>query len=403
MKQGNTYTKIILWLFLTAVVCYFGYSVFSSVYSPMTTASAIIYEAGTGSYTTGFVVRDEQVIRSHYGITTMVISEGERVARGQTIATGYRNDDAQSRQKQMEELESQLAQLQYANSYSADTADQAMLDTEIQSQLLTMSKYIARRDFNSATDRSPALKGLVLRRMSSAEDNQAMDARSQELEDKLEALRQEASGDTMTVAANQSGYFSGTVDGYEDILTPESLQTMTLSQFGELQPRQAPDDAVGRLISGITWYYVTQVPTAQTLDVEVGDEVPVNFASDLYGEIMMTVDRLGEDEDGARLLVLSCDSFMQDVTLLRQQSADIVFTSYRGLRVPKEAIRVNEAMESGVYVLEGSTAVWKPISILYDNGESYVVEQDRTSTKNLWLGDEIIVGSKNLYDGKVVR
>ena len=33
----------------------------------------------------------------------------------------------------------------------------------------------------------------------------------------------------------------------------------------------------------------------------------------------------------------------------------------------------------------------------------YVVELDKSSTQNLWPGDEIIVGARNLYDGKVVR
>ncbi len=403
MKQGNTYTKVILWIFLAAVVCYFGYSVFSSFYSPLTTASAIVYEAGTGSYTTGFVVRDEQIVRSSYGITTMVVSEGERVSKGQTMATGYRSSDAQERQAQMAELESQLEQLQYAASYSGDAADQALLDSEIQSQLLTMSKYVARRDFNSAPDRSASLKGLVLRRMSSEEDNAAMNARREQLSQQLDALLEDASGDTMTVNAEHSGFFSGTVDGYESVLTPQILQSISLDEFLNIQPNQIPNDAVGKLISGIDWYYVTQVPTAQTEGVEVGDTVPVNFASDLYEELLMTVDRLGEDQDGSRLLVLSCDAYMQDVTLLRQQSADIVFTSYRGLRVPKEAIRVNEQMQPGVFVLEGNAAVWKSISILYDNGESYVVELNKVSTDNLWPGDEIIVDGKNLYDGKVVR
>ena len=91
----------------------------------LTTATAIEYEAGTGSYTTGYVVRDESVIRSSYGITSLLVSEGERVARGQAVATGYRDESAQARQAELEQLEQQLQQLTYASSYSADAADQA--------------------------------------------------------------------------------------------------------------------------------------------------------------------------------------------------------------------------------------------------------------------------------------
>ena len=49
MKQGRFYTTLILWIFLAAVVCYFGYAVFHTIYAPLTTATAIEYEAGTGS------------------------------------------------------------------------------------------------------------------------------------------------------------------------------------------------------------------------------------------------------------------------------------------------------------------------------------------------------------------
>ena len=93
---------------------------------------------------------------------------------------------------------------------------------------------------------------------------------------------------------------------------------------------------------------------------------------------------------------------LQNVTLLRQQSAEIVFASYSGLRVPKSAVRVENG-QTGVYILEGTLAKWKPITILHDTGESYVVTLDTSSTNNLWPGDELIINAKNLYDGKVVN
>ena len=115
----------------------------------------------------------------------------------------------------------------------------------------------------------------------------------------------------------------------------------------------------------------------------------------------MTVAQLGGNEAGSRLLILSSDNDLQNVTLLRQQSAEVVFASYSGLRVPKSAVRVENG-QTGVYILEGTLAKWKAITILHDTGESYVVEKDTSSTNNLWPGDELIINAKNLYDGKVV-
>ena len=191
-------------------------------------------------------------------------------------------------------------------------------------------------------------------------------------------------------------------DGYETVLTPGKLQTMTAQDYNLIEPETVPENAIGKLIRGTTWYYVTTLPASELKDVKEGARVQLLFARDVYDQLDMTVERVGNNEAGYKLLVLSCDKYMQNVTLLRQQSADVVFNSYQGLRVPKDAVRVEDGGQTGVYVLEGATARWKPITILHDNGESYVVELDKTSTANLWPGDEIIIHAKNLYDGKVV-
>lgn len=403
MKQGNTYMSIILGLFLAAVVCYFGYYLYEANYEPLRTETAIEYEAGAGCYTTGFVVRDETAICAEYEITTLTVSEGERVARGQSIATGYQNTDAQDRQTRIEALEHELEQLSYARSFSSDAADQAELEDQIETHLQAMSKSVARRDMNAAVDRSAAVKGLVLRQASSESELATLTQRIAALTNERQTLIDQSASDTQTVNSPAGGYFSGSVDGYETLLTPNTIQTLTVRDLEDLSAREPANGAIGKIIYGSTWYYVTAVEEALVEDVRLGDTVPVSFVSAFYDALPMTVERLGEPEDGKRLLVLSCDRYMQEVTLLREQSADMVFTSYIGLRVPKEAIRVTEDRRTGVYVLEAGAAEWKYVDLLHDNGESYVVKMDKTSTDNLWPGDEIIVSAQDLYDGKVVQ
>ena len=402
MKQGRHYTNLILWILLAAIAVYFGYSVVSSLYEPLTTVTAVEYEAGAGYYTTGFVVRDEAVVQSGYGITVLSAAEGEHVSSGASIATGYLTDGAQQRQSRIAELRSQLEQLSFAYQYSANAADQAALDGEIKTSLAAMSRYIGRRDMNSAADLSPELKGLVLRRSSDDTDPDALRLQIDALQQELDSLLSQAENDTKAVRVSAAGYFSGVVDGYETVLTPDKLDTLSVPDYQSLQPAAVADGAIGKLIHGDTWYYVTAVPADEARDVKAGDSVQVTFARDFYEKIDMRVERVGASEAGLRMLVLSCSRYMQNVTLLREQSADVIFASYPGLRVPKDAVRVDENGQPGVYVLESAVARWKPITILHDNGESYVVELDKTKTTNLWPGDEVIVNAKNLYDGKVV-
>lgn len=402
MKQGKHYNTLILWIFLAAIVAYLCYSVFSSFRSPLRTAAAIEYEAGAGYYATGFVVRDEQIIESEHEITVLTAAEGSRVATGEPVAIGYLNANAQDRQARITELTEQLEQLRYADRYSSSLADQAELDGEILTGLYSYAKYLNRRDMNSLADLSPELMGLVLRRSSGEEDAQAISRQLQSVTRELEALRQEAEQDTKNIPAPEAGYFSAAVDGYESVLTPDMLDTLRAHTFTDIQPEERPENAAGKLIRGDTWYFVTTIPAAELENVEKGDRVLVTFARDFYEKIEMRVEKVGSNEAGYRILILSCDRYMQNITLLREQSADIVFNAFSGLRVPKEAVRVSESGKTGVFILEGANAKWKPISILHDNGETYVVELDKSRTGNLWPGDEIIVGAKDLFDGKVV-
>ena len=402
MKQGRRYTTLILWIFLAAIVAYLGYHVSTLLRDPYTTTTAIEYEAGAGYYATGFVVRDETPIASEYDITTVTAAEGARVAANEVLATGYLTADAQARQTRIAQLHAQIEQLGYAGQYTTSVADQAALDTAIGEALTQMTKFLERRDMNSIQDGAAELKGMILRRESSDADAELITRQLENAQQELTILQSAAEQDTAEITAPKAGYFSAVVDGYETVLTPARLDTLTVREYDELQPEDVGDAWAGKLISGDRWYFVTSIPAGELAGVEAGDRVRVTFARDFYSEITMTVTRVGQNEAGFRLLVLSSREFMQSVTLLREQTADVVFIQYTGLRVPKDAVYVDESGQPGVYILESARARWKSITILHDNGESYVVELDKTKTENLWPGDEILVGAKNLYDGKVV-
>lgn len=402
MKQGKSYFTVILWILLAAIAAYFGYNVVSSLYAPLMTATVTPYEAGAGYYASGFVVREEELLYSQYGTTVLNCAEGAHVAANDTVATGYRSEDAKTRQTRIDELSGQIEQLQYAWSAVSSVYDQAALDADIAGDLAQLSRYLALRDMNSVSDLSPELKGLILRRTGSDSDSGSLQARISTLQAELETLEAQSAGDTSAILAGKAGTFSAAVDGYESVLTPERLIEMTVAEFESVQPDETDANAIGRLVTSATWYYACVVPASELSGVEEGNRATLTFARDYYQPVTMRVARLGGNEAGSRLLVLSSDRALQNVTLLRQQSAEIVFTSYSGLRVPKSAVRVENG-QTGVYILEGTLAKWKPITILHDTGESYVVTLDTSSTNNLWPGDELIINAKNLYDGKVVN
>ena len=404
MKQGKVFMRVITAIFFVAVLCYVAYAVIDALRDPPTTSVVIEYEAGEACFTTGYVMRDESVLASRYPITVITRSEGERVGAGQAVAVGYQDSTAQQRQSEIDELNLRLEQLEYAYSSDLEFSDIASLESNIVDGLTELAQSVNRRYFSSASSTGLELKSLVLRGYSEDADSTAIRAEIAEIEAQLAQLSNLAGSDTRAITVTSPGYFSGTVDGYESILDPDKLEELTVDYLQTLEENvQAVGETVFcRLITENVWYYATVVSTDYAAMTHEGDTVAVTFSQDLYDQIDMTVEMIGAEEDGRCVLVLSCDRYLTEVTLLRHVSADIVFSSYSGLRVPKSAIRLNDNGEAGVYILEGTAARWKNVNILYDNGESYVVKLDKSDTDNLWPGDEVIVNAKGLYNGKVV-
>ena len=403
MKQGDLYLKILVIALSMMVAVYFLFSILKSPDSTYETYTAVLYEVGDGISTSGFVVRDEKVLTSTEKIVALTRSEGERVGKGQVVANCYSDAQAQERQSQIDALEEELEQMEYAYSFSSANAESASLDADIVRLMNEVSVYVNRGELDFASGSAEELKSYVLRRYVTDDSANALWKRITETKDKLSDLYAR-SGQKQTITVDEAGYFSGTVDGYETVLTPEFVQTATVSQVEGLEQaaQSQQGDEIGKLVRDARWYYVTVVDTESIQSCSKGDIYPVHFAYDFYDDVNMRVARIGEDEDGKCVVVLTTDDYMQDAITLRQQSADFVFGYKSGLRVPKEAIHVDEDGVSGVYVLQGAEAEWKPVQIIYDNGESYIVKLDKSSTDNLWPDDEIILTDYEIYDGKVM-
>lgn len=401
-KFGKFYNRIIVLIAVAALLLYAGYMALNYFRDPLSTILAVEASVSEGRSVEGWVVREEQLLTSSSAITVPERSEGEKVGAGQVVAMGYSDADAQTRQDQIELLSAQLEQLTYATTVAAEAGDTTSLDDAVFQQLTAWAKLTASQSLSESVDVSTALKGLILRHGADDGALTALNSQIAQLQSQLTSLETQAVGDTTSINAPVAGYFSADVDGYEQVLTPELLSTMSIAQLESLEPAAISSNAFGRLITSSRWYYVAAVPTENLKELDVNDTATVQFAISGSESLPMQVERLGDDENGQSLLVLSSESSLQSVTLLRRQQADIILRSHHGLRVPKEAIRTDEAGNTGVYILETTSAQWKPVTLLYDDGDSYVVALDKSATDNLWPGDEIIVNAKELYDGKVV-
>ena len=102
--------------------------------------------------------------------------------------------------------------------------------------------------------------------------------------------------------------------------------------------------------------------------------------------------------------------------MLRIQTVDVITQTMEGIRIPRKSLRVEtvrEEQEDGttrevnryyVFTVVRSQAWEQEVEVLYTDPAYYLVRPaDPAAADRLRVGDEVILNTAGLYDGKVVR
>lgn len=424
MKESTLATKVMI-----AILC-LGVAVYLAVYfvqgweEPLVTARAYTYTQDVGMEARGILVREEIILPDAGGsYVDQILAEGEKAAAGQAAALLYTDPAALTTRQAIRTLSAEIEQLQYALSSGTQTTDASRLDGQVLSSITALRSLTAKGDLTALEDYALSLRTMVFKRDYAYGDTNAAGQLGQLIQSKqaeLAQLNASLNQVARVVYTPAAGVFSGTVDGWEGLLTPDKLEGLTAAGLEALLA-QSPAPAagpVGKLITGSTWYFAALLEGTDT-GLKSGRTYTLTFSGDYYGQIPMELDRVSLEGEQT-LAIFSCRSHLADTTLLRAQTVDVVIHHLEGIRVPRKALRVetvDEPLESGnpdgptrqvnrykVYIVERSQAWGREVEILYTDENFYLVRPvDPAAAKRLRAGDEIILNSSGIYDGKVVR
>ena len=402
MKKTSPLMKILPIAVLAAVLVYFAVQLYNYLSDPVNTTLVVAGQAEDTIALNGWLLRDEEVLPAQSGTLSRARQEGERVGVGQVLARVYANDGALQTVSQIETLELQLQQLQFALTSYLNPDAALKLDTSITGDILTLRQALTGGDYTAAEGDIAPLKAAVLKRDHSYASQEEIQTEIKSVEGQIKSLEASLSGTTVTARA--SGTYSAVCDGYETVLTKAFLEEVTPGKLARLRPVDEQSN-MGKLIYGDTWYYVVTLPEEQASYLKSQGAVTLRFAKGFDQNIRMQVVSVSAPEDGQAAVTLSCRKYLAQTTLLRHQAADVILRTYEGLRVPSNALRVSEEGVTGVYCVDGSTAAFRPVTVLYQ-GQGYALVQPAegaSDTQTLRVGDEVIATAGALSDGKVIR
>ena len=262
MKQRALGTKILLAVITLGVVAYFGIQALRYFADPLATTAAYTYQVDRSVSLSGYVVREELVLEDSDGLLRLQRTEGERVSAGGTVAVVYADQASLDRQTELDTLEARLEQLEFAQE-AAEGAEVALkLDNQIIQSILDLRGSLAADRLDKAESYGDTLRSLVLKRDYTYSETEDLSAQITELKSQISTLRTQAASSTRRITAPEAGLYSAVVDGYEQVLTPEVLETLTPSTLTAIQADESLQTDVGKLILGDNWYYAAVVSQA---------------------------------------------------------------------------------------------------------------------------------------------
>ena len=321
MKQGNSLVTLVIVLLAVMLAAYLGVYAWDSFTDPFTTTLTYSYTANDSLEADGWVVREEQLLPAQSGILDITRAEGEEVGRGQTVALVHQNSQALDVQAQMEELAMEIELLDYAMNQTDDVVSVARLDESILQSLASLRFASASGSYRQLDDDVMELKSQVLKRSytyGEGLDSSQLSALRQSLIEEYRALRTQSSSVTSRITAPVAGVFSSLADGYESLLTPQSILTMTPADLDALAGQQvtAPSGTAGKLITSDRWYFAAAVSEEEALRLSKESSVTARFSGSFSQDVPMTLEQVGEAVDGRAVVVLSSNRYLSQITLL---------------------------------------------------------------------------------------
>lgn len=331
--------------------------------------------------------------------------------------------EREERLERLREEESQLAEaLAAANDEAAGQGDRT--GRAAAEALAQLRSAVESGDLTNLEEQTWAVKRAVYQQSGSRGDTAALSAALSAARQEISSLQAQSGQSVGRVTVEESGIFSAGVDGYESILTPDVIFSLSPADLAGLEGSALTvgNQEIAKLITDSTWYFVCPVEGEGRDRLEKGDKIPVRFSRDWSGEVTMTVEKVTIDTDGRAVAILSSNRFLSDTTLLRRQTVELVFARRTGIRIPVGALRVESEERTDpdtgetslvkttcVYVKVGVTAERKVVSILAQGEDFYLVEpvaqgeSVSQQKKVLRAGDEVIIASGEIWDGKVLE
>lgn len=351
---------------------------------------------------TGIVCRQESVMDNvSDGYFYYSVENGQRVSSGMLIGQVYSSQADIDNIYKSKEIEKQIEKINEAENFmSSVNVDISITRKQLSAAMADFSRLSSIGDYASADSGIPDLS-LYINKINVAMNRQGnLESTKAELESFNNSIKAAISAPVQSIYSPTSGYFMDTSDGYEDIASVKNFEKISYEEGSDLltSPIEADDNNYGKMITDYKWSLCTYVTAQQAEKLSEGKRVKLSLDSQQQEYHSVIVEKLISKGDMV-LVVLKSTTMDKKAAAARVVDGEILFSQHRGIKVPKDAIRIVDG-QMGVYVKFSKLVIFKKINPIYQDENYVILPLEKSEDNEVELYDDIIVKGVNLYNGK---
>lgn len=406
--MNNVLKRVATIVAALALLVYVGYQGYQMFFSSIQTETVYAYSEYKTVDTQGLVIRSETPVTGGQtnGYIYYSVTNGERVAKGGKIAAVYKSEEDAWAYRQLQQLDAEIDDLKTIDAQGTENrVNLELINKQMSYQMSNLIKAAHSPRMGDLREAHTELLSLMNKQQITTGKVSGFSDYIAALQKERNSLSSSHAGAQSAISSPVAGYFVSEVDGYEETLPYDKVTSMQVDDIRKAlteKPSVDKEKYLGKVVGDYEWYMTCVVPESDAVHLRTGTSLTVVMPFVTDEAIPMEVVAANTDKKGSVAVIFKCAQMSEVLSSVRSETVQIQIERYEGLRVPKNALVFDKDNEAGVYVRVGNTATFRKVDILYSAAE-YSICKNSSEPGSLKLYDDIIVGGKGLYDGKIIR
>ena len=333
--KPNIYIKkLMVFILTTIVICYISYVIYELIKKP---TNIFIVEYGDiyeEECQETYILRDEIILQgeNYKNGIEKIKPEGEKVAKQEEVFRYY-NKNEETLIKKISELDVKIQKVMENQEgiYSSDIKNiEAQIDKKI-------NQIHGELNSNKLEEYKKELDSMITKKAKIIGDNSPKGSYLNDLIEQRRGYESELNSGAEHINSPISGIVSYKVDGLEERLktTEEFLTTLTLEYLEDLKLKTGkivPDsEEKAKVVDNTYLYLAISSDSENAKNVEIGKNVKLRLQEEILVSAKLEY-KVG------KILIFKTFDKVEKLTAYRKITADIIWWSDSGLKVPNEAI-----------------------------------------------------------------